>query len=96
MVVHSTEEREREKPPYSTASELSHTGDSLAVILIIEYRAVVRRSYAGRETIANDNPYYSPKGTLSIIMFGHRTCDPGPRPFSPSVGTRRRVFSRKI
>lgn len=43
------------------------------MILTIEYCTVVQRSCAGRETMANDNPYYSPKGTLSIVMSGHWT-----------------------
>lgn len=58
-----------EGPPYSRY--LSYRTRGTAVILTIEYCSVVRRSCAGRETMADDNPYYSPKGTLSIVMLGH-------------------------
>lgn len=65
MVVHST----GEGLPYSRY--LNYRTQGIAVILTIEYCTVVRRSCAGRETMANGNPYYSPKGTFSIVMSGH-------------------------
>lgn len=68
MAVHST----GEGPTLFTVLELSHAGDC-SDSLTIEYCTGVRRSCAGRETMANDNPYYCPKGTLSIVMSGHWT-----------------------